>query len=554
MDWKALLPRVPGIEPARVEVLADQVVVHAATSAPVAACPRCGTPSRRVHSRYVRTLTDKPLGGRLMRHLVTVRRFVCSHTPCPRAIFAESVDDLAPPHARTTADLTDAHTAIGFAAGGEPGARLARDLDMPTSPDTILRRVKAKSLAPGPPPRYVGVDDWAVRKGRNYGTAVIDLERARVIALFPGRDGEGLAEWLRANPQVEVITRDRWPAYAKAASEAAPQARQVADRWHLLKNLREAVEEVLARMTPEVRAAATPEPPAPAASAPEPTTATPEPSPVPGSTTAAPSVDSPAATAREARRQAKRDRRQRVLGLKAEGWSARRIAAHLRLARATVSRLLRRPVPPHGNAGRRGPSIVDAHRADVDAWLAGGHTNTADLHRVLKAKGCRASYHAVHRYASCRRDRTGMPGPRAPKGPAPAAPEVPSARKLSFQFICPKAKAEGDAPSFLDRIRGRIPALDAALTVAGELADLIRRTATGTLAGWVAKAKGSGAAELARFASGLESDAAAVSAALTESWSNGPVEGQINRLKAIKRAMYGRAGLDLLRARVLRKG
>lgn len=158
MDWKALLPRVPGIELARVEILADQVVVHAATSAPVATCPGCGTPSRRVHSRYVRTLTDRPLGGRAVRHLVTVRRFVCSHTPCPRAIFAEAVDDIAPPRARTTADLTDAHAAIGFAAGGEPGARLARDLDMPTSPDTLLRRVKARNLDPGPPPRYVGVE------------------------------------------------------------------------------------------------------------------------------------------------------------------------------------------------------------------------------------------------------------------------------------------------------------------------------------------------------------------------------------------------------------
>ncbi len=346
-----------------------------------------------------------------------------------------------------------------------------------------------------------------------------------------------------------MITRDRWPAYAKAAADEAKQAKQVADRWHLLKNLREAVEEVLARMTPEVRAAATPEPPAPGeASAPELATTTPESAP------ATPPAGTPVATAREAKRQAKRDLRQRVLDLKAEGWSGRRIAAHLRLARATVSRLLRRPVQPHGNAGRQGPSVVDAYRADVDAWLAAGHTNTAELYRTLKAKGCKASYHAVHRYANRRRDRAGMPRPRAPKGPTPAAPEVPSARKLSFQFICPKAKTEGDEPSFLDRVRGRIPALDAALAVAGELADLIRRTATGTLAGWVVKAKGSGVAELVRFASGLESDAAAVSTAMTESWSNGPVEGQINRLKAIKRSMYGRAGLDLLRARVLRKG
>jgi transposase len=129
---------------------------------------------------------------------------------------------------------------------------------MPTSPDTVLRRVQAADLEAGPPPRYVGLDDWAIRKGQNYGTMVVDLERGRVVALLPGRDGEAVAEWLRANPQVEVISRDRWPAYAKAATEAAPQATQVADRWHLLKNLREAVENLLARMTPEIQTAACP--------------------------------------------------------------------------------------------------------------------------------------------------------------------------------------------------------------------------------------------------------------------------------------------------------
>lgn len=244
MVWQDLLPRVPGIDLARVAVLGDHVVVHAATAAPVATCPRCGTPSHRAHSRYLRTLTDKPLGGRGLRVLGTARRFVCSHGPCPRATCAGAAGDLAPPRARTTADLADAHTTSGLAAGGEPGARLARDLDMPTSPDTIPRRVKAKSLGPGPPPRYVGIDDWAARKGRHYGTAVIDLPRARAIALLPGRDGEALAGWLRANPQVEVITRDRWPAYAKAAADAAPLAAQVAEPVERRPHPRLVVEEV----------------------------------------------------------------------------------------------------------------------------------------------------------------------------------------------------------------------------------------------------------------------------------------------------------------------
>ena len=235
---QGLLPPVPGIDLQRVDIASGEVTVSAATNASVAECPSCGTASHRVHSRYGRTLADKPLGSRPLRFRIAVRRFVCDNADCPRTIFAEPLDVLATPRARTTAELAEAHTAIGFAAGGEPGARLADSLDMPTSPDTLLRRVKAAELDPSPPPRYVGIDDWAIRKGQNYGTAVVDLERRRVVALLPGRDGEAIAQWLRDNPQVEVISRDRWPAYAKAATEAAPQAKQVADRWHLLKNLR----------------------------------------------------------------------------------------------------------------------------------------------------------------------------------------------------------------------------------------------------------------------------------------------------------------------------
>ena len=172
---------------------------------------------------------------------------------------------------------------------------------------------------------------------------------------------------------------------------------------------------------------------------------------------------------------------------------------------------------------------------------------------MLKAKGCTASYDAVRRYANHRLGSSGQPGRRSSATPAtPPAPEVPSPPKLSFQFACPKPSADG-GPSFLDRVRSQLPILDAALTVAGELADMIRRKVTTPLADWMAKARAGGIPELVRFAASLGTDAAAVSAALTTAWSNGPVEGQVGRLKAIKRSMFGRCGLDLLRARVMKK-
>lgn len=544
-----LLPRLPGLRVGDIAVTPDAVVVRAATTSAHESCPRCGVPSARVRSRYTRTLADRPLAGRPLRYHLTVRRFTCRTPDCPRVVFAEPLAGLASSHARTTHDLADAHTAIAFAAGGEGGSRLAHALTMPSSPATLLRRIRAARTEPGPPPRYVGVDDWACKKGQNYGTILVDLERGTVIDLLPGRDGVALADWLRTNPQVEVLTRDRWAAYAKAATEAAPQATQVADRWHLLKNLREAVENVLARFGPEIRAAAAPDP-ATAGPAPIPTAspARPEP-PAPE-----PAVSLGHGSAREAKRQARRDRHHQVRALRDQGQSIRDIGGHLRMSPKTVLRALRHPDRPHGNLGRRGPTALAPHRAEVEAWIAGGGTNTAELYRLLRAKGCRASCDAVRRYANRRLGSSGRPGRRSSSAPRPTpAPEIPSARKLSFQFACPKARGESDGPSFLDRVRERVPGLDAALNVAGESADMIRKKVTTTLSDWIAGATASGVPELVSFAAGLRSDEAAVSAALTGNWSNGPVEGQVNRLKAIKRSMYGRARLDLLTARVRHK-
>jgi DNA-binding NarL/FixJ family response regulator len=400
--------------------------------------------------------------------------------------------------------------------------------------------VRAAHPEPGPPPRYVGLDDWAVTKGQRYGTMVVDLERGRVVALLPGRDGKAVADWLRANPQVEVITRDRWPAYASAATAAAPQATQVADRWHLLKNLREAVEGVIARFHPLLRAEVAATPPAP----PVPTSV-PEPRP-----------PSAGEQARQARRQARTARRERVRALRRDGHSVRDIARALRMSPKTVIGCLRTADDdrPHGGLGRRHPTAVDAFRADVEGWVAAGGTNTAELHRELAAKGCRARYDVVRRFANRYIGSSGRAGPRSPATPRPTpTAEVPSARRLSFQFVR-RTPPAGEGPPLLDRVRGHLPGLDAALQVAAEFAGMVRKTVATPLAEWVAKATASGVPELARFAAGLQADEAAVIAALTTPWSNGPVEGQVGRLKAIKRQMFGRANLDLLTARVLRKG
>ena len=313
-----------------------------------------------------------------------------------------------------------------------------------------MRRVKAAPDEPLPPARYVGIDDWATRKGQHYGTILIDLERRRVIDILPGRVGVALKKWLVDHPGVEVVTRDRWAAFAQAVREGAPEAKQVADRWHLLKNLREAVERILARFSPENTKVVQPPAPADAPTPPvggEPSTAPvpAPPTPIGSAAPLAPTALSPREQARQAKKQVRELRHRRVRELRDQGLSIRATARQLGVSTKLVIRYRRQETCPDWKAGRRGPSQLDGHRAAVEAWLGAGHRNTSELHRLLGEKGCGASYDAVRRYANRKIGSTGKPGRRMGEL-KPPKPPLPSARKLSFQFICPP-KEEKVEPS-----------------------------------------------------------------------------------------------------------
>ncbi|MDQ5854493.1 MAG: ISL3 family transposase, partial [Chloroflexota bacterium] len=242
MSLISLVLPLPQVELVAVHIENTRVMVVATSTQPAVVCPYCGSVAARVHSRYTRTVADLPCVGRRLTISLRVRRFFCDVPHCAHKTFAERFGTVLPAYARRTVRLTDALRAVAFTAGGQGGARLAHALQMTSSPRTLLRILHAQPVPSFPAPRVVGLDEWAWKKGRNYGTLCVDLERHQPIDLLPDRSPDTVAAWLRAHPTIETIARDRSGGYTDGATRGAPQATQVADRFHLLRNLSDALE------------------------------------------------------------------------------------------------------------------------------------------------------------------------------------------------------------------------------------------------------------------------------------------------------------------------
>jgi len=520
----------------------EQVVIHLRTWRPVVPCPDCGAVTDRVHSCYTRSLGDLPWHGSTVQICLQSRRFFCRAPACPRRIFTERLPGSAAPYARRTARLHVALDAISLALGGEAGARLAGRLGMEVSPDTLLRRlIQGAPAAVTETPRVLGVDDWAYRKGQSYGTILIDLEQRQVVDLLPDRTSETLAKWLRKHPEVEIIARDRSTEYSRAIRETAPHVQEVADRWHLLQNLRQALERFLGASHPRLKERL-------------------------GSAVAEITPDSSWMPQRRSRAEqaaseaARQERLARYLEVRhlhvEEGLGVLPIARRLGMSRVTVRKYLAAETFPEWSSHRELPRILQPYETHLEARWAEGCRNARQLWREIRAQGYCGSAKQVHRWVQPRREEPARNTPHIHRHLQSAASHArpsrfPSARRLSWLLVRDPAELSSTEAATLGQIR-----TDSDVALAYDLAQrfvqMIRCRKREDLDPWLAACALIGISALASFGEGLQRDYAAVRAALELPWSSGQAEGQINRLKMLKRQMYGRASFGLLRSRVLR--
>jgi transposase len=497
-------------------------------------CPRCGEVSRSRHSSYSRRLQDLPWQGVGVELWAMVGRFRCRNALCPRKIFCERLPEIARAYGRQAERVAEIVRLLGYVAGGLPGQRLLARLAIAVSDDTVVRRVREQppEEVSVTPIRHLGVDDWAWRKGQVYGTILVDLDLHRVIDLLPERTAESFAAWLKQHPEIVTIARDRSGLYAEGAARGAPQSQQVADRFHLLVNLSATMERVLEAHSRQLIV-----PPAeePAAQAPQADAAE--------LSQDCPPLVPPQVTPAQLRRLRRLERYQQVVALFHSGHSQAAISRTLGIGKKTVRRWLRRGEFPERKPPHRPPAKVSKF-ADYlqQRWNEGCH-NASRLYREIRQQGYLGKGVMVARLVAAWR--------KAGKATAPKTPKRISPRHAALLVTRPADQLKDEQQQLLDRLARHCPTIIELRKLALGFRTALVADDSNQLRGWIDEARHSEFGAVARFAYGLHKDISAVAAAVDTSWSSGQVEGQINRLKTIKRQMYGRAGFELLRARVL---
>ena len=527
---KTLLQLPCGWRCSRQIISSDGITLHLHGKRKTAQCPECFKRSDSVHSCRRRRIQHLPCSGHTLWLVFSVRHWYCRNPACSRKIFAESLAPFAGSHQQSSQALQNLQRQLGLIAGGEAGKRAATAAGLRCSADTLLRRVinTPETKQSGAP--HVGIDEWAWHRGHCCGMLIVNLDTHRPLVLLPGRDQRTLATWFRKYPEIQVVSRDRSGVYATAAREGAPQARQVADRWHLLKNIGDEPERMMYRHMPLIRLVVrelslkkSPEP----------------------------EISVPVASLRRLERLKQHIRKKRhqrwteVMALHNKGCSFREISRITGLSRVTVSRWVRSGTFPEMSTRPPKRGLLDPWREWLKEQRESGNYNASRIWREMVARGFTGS-ETIVRDAVAKWRKGWNP-------PVTTAVRLPSVSRVS-RWLMPwriTRDEENYASRFISLMCEKEPELKIAQQLALEFYRILKTQNKSQLSSWFTRVHESGSAEFRRVAAGMEADAAAICEAISSHWSNGVVEGHVNRLKMLKRQMYGRAGFELLRQRVM---
>lgn len=534
-----LLPVDLPLKACTISLVGESLQIKASSYQLGSLCPTCGFSSTRAHSKYIRTFGDLPTSGYEVKVSILSRKYFCDNAECTRKIFTERFNKEISPHHRRFKRCKELLVNLALELGGNKGAAISRLARLPVSPSTILRIIKRQSLPTSTVTSgIIGVDDWAFKKGNTYGTIIVDLQQNKVVDLLPDRESETICRWLKEHQEVEVISRDRGGPYSKGAREGAPQAIQVADRFHLLMNLGDATKKMFQSMGKELKELFTLYNKADKLIEPlstmEDLMVTKEDTEIIQTETINTNVELQV-------------RFNKVKELFSQGYTIRAISRSLHIARVTIRKYIGMDILPKKKGSRstnfesfhlfllhesnRGKMYTQLYAAILSEGFNGGYTQfCSNMNELFKSNKIIP--------VSCKVD--------------PAPMRTWSPRNLSIMIRKDKNDINTEDGKFLELLYDKYPAIKETEQFIHSFKKLFQIKEEGTLTTWLEDVEKSSSV-IKHFAKGIQSDFQAVNNAVITPYSNGQVEGQVNRLKNIKRRMYGRAGFELLRRMVIFK-
>lgn len=521
----------------------DSITIVAQTSKDFGECPQCQTPSTSLHSYYVRQLTDLPWHGVAIRLQLNTRKFRCRNELCRRKVFCERLPKVVESYGRKTIRLQELFGILAFVLGGEAGAKTAREMSLSISGDTLLRRIRRTPLPNIEAVKVLGVDDFSFRRGMRFGTILVDLEKRKPIDLLPDRESETLAAWLKQHPEVEIISRDRGGTYIDGSNNGAPHAKQVADRWHLLKNATEVFEKTLCRNYAKLRKVLFPKENEIFFTEEE--------------------IADQIKTGEESKTKLRQELSEKadelspfyleklkvfeiVKQLQAKGLTINQIRTQINRHFSTVARCYRAEEFEKIKRGKGSRLLQPFIKYLKQRWNEGCQ-NAKQLYREIKEQGYTGSDVTVRRLTYQWKPSI----TRNIRFIKTAPPKLPPVRQLVWLLLKSEGNLTDEEKDFKQKILENSDEVRQGLGLLNKFRTMVREKQADKYEEWQTEVQSKKLTEFENFAKGLRRDNEAVKNALSEQWSNGQVEGQVNRLKLIKRAMYGRGNFDLLKARVL---